>query len=64
MTGPLPLDSNLFDAQHYPPFEQLGRGKPSFSAATALRVAIEIAEENALPFLWFLQLVKIYSLLR
>ena len=25
------MDGNLFDSQHYPPFEQLGRGKPAFS---------------------------------
>ena len=25
------MDSNLFDAQHYPPFEQIGRSKPAFS---------------------------------
>ena len=35
MTGLLPLDTNLFDAQHYPPFEPLGRDKPAFSAAPA-----------------------------
>ena len=32
--------------------EQLGRGKPAFSAAPAFRVAIAITEENVLPSLW------------